>query len=165
MGFWIAAITQGLAFVALAWGVYLSARVLRFADISPDGTFPLGAAVCAALLVHDVPPLLASLAALGAGMLAGYITASLHTRLGVTDLLSGILMMTALLVLQEASRSIGVAGQVLSLAAREGYELLDAPPSLVAPPDTPVPFAPELEDGYLPSRDGVRRALEELLAY
>ncbi|HKP28013.1 MAG TPA: hypothetical protein VJU15_01330 [Gemmatimonadales bacterium] len=96
MGFWIAAITQGLAFVALAWGVYLSARVLRFADISPDGTFPLGAAVCAALLVHHVPPLLATLAAVGAGMVAGYITASLHTRLGVTDLLSGILMMTAL---------------------------------------------------------------------
>ena len=96
MGFWIAALTQGLAFVALAWGVYLAARVLRFADISPDGTFPLGAAVCAALLVHDVPPLLATLAAIGAGMLAGYITASLHTRLGVTDLLSGILMMTAL---------------------------------------------------------------------
>jgi putative ABC transport system permease protein len=96
MGFWIAALTQGLAFVALAWGVYLAARVLRFADISPDGTFPLGAAVCAALLVHDVPPLLATLAAIGAGMLAGYVTASLHTRLGVTDLLSGILMMTAL---------------------------------------------------------------------
>ena len=96
MGFWIAALTQGLAFVALAWGVYLAARVLRFADISPDGTFPLGAAVCAALLVHDVPPLFAALAALGAGMLAGYITASLHTRLGVSDLLSGILMMTAL---------------------------------------------------------------------
>jgi len=96
MGFWLAAITQGLAFVALAWGVYLSARVLRFADISPDGTLPLGAAVCAALLVHDVPPILATLAAMGAGMLAGYITASLHTRLGVSDLLSGILMMTAL---------------------------------------------------------------------
>ena len=96
MGFWIAALTQGLAFVALAWGVYLAARVLRFADISPDGTFPLGAAVCAALLVHDVPPLLATLAAIGAGMLAGYVTASMHTRLGVTDLLSGILMMTAL---------------------------------------------------------------------
>ena len=96
MGFWIAAIAQGLAFVALAWGVYLSARVLRFADISPDGTFPLGAAVCAALLINDVPPILATLAAVGAGMLAGYVTASLHTRLGVTDLLSGILMMTAL---------------------------------------------------------------------
>jgi 2-oxoisovalerate dehydrogenase E1 component beta subunit len=70
-----------------------------------------------------------------------------------------------LLVLQEASRSIGVAGQVLSAVARDGFELLDAPPSLVAPPDTPVPFAPELEDGYLPSPAGVRAALEELLAY
>ena len=56
-----------------------------------------------------------------------------------------------LLVLQEAPRSSGVAGQILSLVAREGFELLDAPPALVAPPDTPVPFAPELEDAYLPS--------------
>ena len=96
MGFWLAAITMGLAFVALAWGVYLSARVLRFADISPDGTFPLGAAVAAALLVNDVHPALATLAAVAAGMVAGYVTASLHTRLGVTDLLSGILVMTAL---------------------------------------------------------------------
>jgi len=96
MGFWLAAITMGLAFVALAWGVYLSARVLRFADISPDGTFPLGAAVAAALLVNDVHPALATLAAVAAGMVAGYVTAALHTRLGVTDLLSGILVMTAL---------------------------------------------------------------------
>jgi 2-oxoisovalerate dehydrogenase E1 component beta subunit len=70
-----------------------------------------------------------------------------------------------LLVLQEASRSSGVAGQVLSLVSREGFELLDAPPALVAPPDTPVPFAPELEDAFLPSVDRVRDALEELLAY
>jgi 2-oxoisovalerate dehydrogenase E1 component beta subunit len=70
-----------------------------------------------------------------------------------------------LLVLQEAPRSSGVAGQILSLAAREGFELLDAPPVLVAPPDTPVPFAPELEDAYLPSVESVRAALEELLAY
>lgn len=70
-----------------------------------------------------------------------------------------------LLVLQEASRSSGVAGQVLSLVAREGFHLLDAPPALVAPPDTPVPFAPALEDAYIPSADGCRAALEELLAY
>jgi 2-oxoisovalerate dehydrogenase E1 component beta subunit len=70
-----------------------------------------------------------------------------------------------LLVLQEAPRSSGIAGQVLSLAARDGFELLDAPPVLVAPPDTPVPFAPELEDAYLPSTERVRAALEELLAY
>jgi 2-oxoisovalerate dehydrogenase E1 component beta subunit len=70
-----------------------------------------------------------------------------------------------LLMLQEAARSSGVAGQILSLVAREAFEHLDAPPALVAPPDTPVPFAPELEDTYLPSVETVRRALEELLAY
>jgi 2-oxoisovalerate dehydrogenase E1 component beta subunit len=69
------------------------------------------------------------------------------------------------LVLQEAAGSSGVAGHVLSLIAREGFELLDAPPVLVAPPDTPVPFAPELEDAYLPDAGRTRRALEELLAY
>jgi 2-oxoisovalerate dehydrogenase E1 component beta subunit len=69
------------------------------------------------------------------------------------------------LVLQEAAESSGVAGHVLSLIAREGFELLDAPPVLVAPPDTPVPFAPELEDAYLPDAERVRAALEELLAY
>ncbi len=69
------------------------------------------------------------------------------------------------LVLQEASRSTGAAGQILSLVAREGFELLDAPPTLVAPPDTPVPFAPELEDAYLPSVESARRALESLLEY
>jgi pyruvate/2-oxoglutarate/acetoin dehydrogenase E1 component len=70
-----------------------------------------------------------------------------------------------LLVLQEAPRSSGVAGQILSLVAREGFELLDAPPAVVAPPDTPVPFAPELEDAALPSVEKVRAAVEELLAY
>ena len=70
-----------------------------------------------------------------------------------------------LLVLQEAPRSVGVAGLVLSLVAHEGFEDLDAPPAVVAPPDTPVPFAPELEDAYLPSVEHVRSAVEELLAY
>jgi 2-oxoisovalerate dehydrogenase E1 component beta subunit len=70
-----------------------------------------------------------------------------------------------LLVLQEASRSSGVAGLILSLVAREGFEQLDAPPAVVAPPDTPVPFAPELEDAYLPSVEKVQAAVQELLAY
>lgn len=96
VGFWLAALTLGCAYIALAWGVYMAARVLRFADISPDGTFPLGAAVAAALLVHGAHPLAATAAAIVAGMAAGYVTAILHTRLGVTDLLSGILVMTAL---------------------------------------------------------------------
>ena len=69
------------------------------------------------------------------------------------------------LVLQEAARSTGVAGLVLSLVARRCFELLDAPPTLHAPPDTPVPFAPELEDAYLPSVASTTRALERLLVY
>ena len=79
--------------------------------------------------------------------------------------LESVARTSRLLVLQEAPRSSGVAGQILSLVAREGFEHLDAPPVLAAPPDTPVPFAPELEDAYLPSVESVRRALEELLAY
>lgn len=80
-------------------------------------------------------------------------------------ILASIARTSKVLVLQEASRSIGCAGLVLSLVAREAFEQLDAPPVLVAPPDTPVPFAPELEDAYLPSPASVRAALEELLAY
>jgi 2-oxoisovalerate dehydrogenase E1 component beta subunit len=79
--------------------------------------------------------------------------------------LESVARTSKVLVLQEASRSIGVAGQILSLVAREAFESLDAPPVLVAPPDTPVPFAPELEDAYMPSVAHVRRALEELLGY
>jgi len=82
-----------------------------------------------------------------------------------TTVLTSLEKTSRLLVLQEAARSIGVAGHLLSLVAREGFELLDAPPALVAPPDTPVPFAPELEDAYIPSSNRVRTALEQLLAY
>jgi putative ABC transport system permease protein len=94
--FWLVAITQGLAYAALAWGVYLSSRVLRFADITPDGSFPLGAAVAATLIVGGVNPVAATLVAGVAGMAAGYVTGLLHTRFGVKDLLAGILVMTAL---------------------------------------------------------------------
>jgi pyruvate/2-oxoglutarate/acetoin dehydrogenase E1 component len=69
------------------------------------------------------------------------------------------------LVLQEAARSTGAAGLVLSLIAQRGFELLDAPAVLHAPPDAPVPFAPELEDAYLPSVDSTAAELERLLAY
>lgn len=94
--FWLVAVTQGLAYAALAWGVYLSSRVLRFADITPDGSFPLGGAVAASLIVGGTDPILATFIALLAGMVAGYVTGMLHTRLGVKDLLAGILVMTAL---------------------------------------------------------------------
>ena len=69
------------------------------------------------------------------------------------------------IVLQEAARSAGVASHVLALLAADGFELLDAPPVVLAPPDTPVPFAPELEDAYLPCAQALAVAVEELLGY
>src|SRR6185369_7531092 len=94
--FWLSAVVLGLAFSALAWGVYIASRVLRFPDITPDGSFPLGAAVAASLIVGGTDPLVATIAAFFAGMVAGWVTGVLHTRLRVTELLAGILVMTAL---------------------------------------------------------------------
>ncbi|MGI8973771.1 MAG: alpha-ketoacid dehydrogenase subunit beta [Gaiella sp.] len=79
--------------------------------------------------------------------------------------LESIAKTSRLLVLQEAARSTGAAGLVLSLVAQKAFEHLDAPPVLHAPPDTPVPFAPELEDAFMPSVDSTAQALERLLAY
>ena len=94
--FWLSALVLGLAFAPLAWGVYIASRVLRFPDITPDGSFPLGAAVAATLIVGGADPLLATVVAFLAGMVAGWVTGVLHTRLRVNELLSGILVMTAL---------------------------------------------------------------------
>lgn len=94
--FWLSALVLGLAFAPLAWGVYIASRVLRFPDITPDGSFPLGAAVAASLIVSGADPLVAAAVAFFAGMLAGYVTGVLHTRLAVNALLAGILVMTAL---------------------------------------------------------------------
>ena len=56
-------------------------------------------------------------------------------------ILASVARTSRLLVLQEAARSIGVANAVCSLVASEGFDLLDAPPAIHAPIDTPVPFA------------------------
>jgi 2-oxoisovalerate dehydrogenase E1 component beta subunit len=79
--------------------------------------------------------------------------------------LESVARTSRVLVLQEAARSIGVANAVCSLVAREAFDALDAPPAIHAPIDTPVPFAPELEDAYLPSAASLEEAIRELLAY
>ncbi len=93
---WLGAITQGLGFAFLAWGIYLSLRVLHFADITVDGSFTLGAAAAAALIVLGVHPLLAMVVAILVSALAGAATGLISTRFEINDLLSGILTMTAL---------------------------------------------------------------------
>ena len=81
------------------------------------------------------------------------------------SILASVERTSRVLVLQEAARSTGAAGTILSLIARRSFEHLDAPPALHAPPDTPVPFAPELEDAYMPSVESTVAALDQLLAY
>lgn len=90
------AVEIGLIFALVALGVYISFRLLRFPDLTVDGSFPLGGAVCAVLIVAGVNPWLASLAAAAAGAVAGLITGWLNVRLKIMDLLASILMMIAL---------------------------------------------------------------------
>lgn len=87
---------QGFIYSIMALGVYISYHILEFPDLSVDGTFPFGAAVTAMLLLKGVNPWLACLAAAVCGAVAGLVTGLLHVRLKITDLLSGILTMTAL---------------------------------------------------------------------
>ena len=96
LALWLGAFDQGLAYAGLAIGVYLTLRVLNFSDITVDGSFALGGGVAAVLISQNVAPLLALLAAMGCGALAGCATALIHTRLGVTDLFAGILTTTGL---------------------------------------------------------------------
>jgi len=80
-------------------------------------------------------------------------------------ILASVARTSRALVLQEAARSIGAADHVVSLIAREGFSDLDAPVAVHAPPDTPVPFAPELEDAYLPSTSSLGAAVRDLVAW
>lgn len=96
MDFIIGVLEQGLIYAPLVLGVYITYQILDFPDLSVDGTLPMGAAVTAVLIVNGVNPLLACSIAMVAGAMAGIITGVLHVYLKITNLLSGILVMTAL---------------------------------------------------------------------
>ena len=89
-------VSQGLLWSLLALGVYITFRVLDIADLTVEGSFPLGASVAVTLLVKDVNPVTAILAAALAGGVAGVVTGLLHTKLRIPALLAGILTMIAL---------------------------------------------------------------------
>lgn len=89
-------VTEGLIYCIMAFGVYISLRILDFPDLSTDGTFPLGMAVATACLLRGINPFLCLLLAFAAGALAGTVTGVLNVKLGFRDLLCGIITMTAL---------------------------------------------------------------------
>jgi putative ABC transport system permease protein len=90
------AIEIGLLYGLVAMGVLLSFRILDFPDLTVDGSFPLGAAVCAILIVSNVNPWVATFCAILAGMVAGFTTAWISVRWNILHLLASILTMTAL---------------------------------------------------------------------
>jgi putative ABC transport system permease protein len=90
------AIESGLLFGLVAFGVFIAFRVLDFPDLTVDGSFPLGAAVAATLIVSGWNPWMATAMALVAGCMAGALTAWLNVRLQIMNLLASILTMIAL---------------------------------------------------------------------
>lgn len=92
----ITSLEQGLIFAVLAMGVALTYKILEIADLSVEGTFPLGAFVFAKFVIAGFSPVAASMMAFGYGTLAGLVTALLFVKLQIRPLLAGILTMTML---------------------------------------------------------------------
>lgn len=92
----ISTLGQGLLLSLLAIGVFITFRVLDIADLTVEGSFPLGAAISVTLIVAGVNPIVSILAAAVGGMLAGVVTGWVHTKLKIPALLAGILTMIAL---------------------------------------------------------------------
>ncbi|MEG0215392.1 MAG: ABC transporter permease [Hungatella sp.] len=92
----IGILEEGLVYAIMALGVYITYKILDFPDLSVDGTFPMGAAITASAILAGVPPVLTLPLAFAAGALAGCVTGFIHVKLKVRDLLSGIIVMTAL---------------------------------------------------------------------
>ena len=91
----ISIISQGLVWAILGLGIFMTFRILNFPDMTTEGSFPLGGAVAVTLITQGVNPFLATLAAIGAGCLAGLAAGLLYTKGKIPTLLSGILVMTS----------------------------------------------------------------------
>ena len=112
---------QGFIYGILALGVYITYSILDFPDLSVDGTFPMGAAVAAIMIVNGMNPWLALVMAFLAGAAAGLVTGLIHVKGHVRDLLSGIITMTALY-----SINIHIAGGKSNLAIFTGKTIFNS---------------------------------------
>ena len=135
MNLLIGAITIGLILAPLGLGIFVSYRIYQILDLTTDGAFGVGAAVVAALLVREVPPLAATAIATLAGVVAGSITGLLHTQLLVSALLAGVLTSTALysvnlFIMGSGNLSLADAGSLVTLAERLGQRLFGMPTSV-----------------------------------
>lgn len=92
----VSAISQGFLWAVLGLGIYMTYRILDFPDMTTEGSFPLGGAVCVAAINAGVAPIVATVLGIGAGILAGLVTGLLYTKGKIPVILSGILVMSGL---------------------------------------------------------------------
>ncbi|TFJ38574.1 branched-chain amino acid ABC transporter permease [Carnobacterium divergens] len=128
----VTATSQGLLWGVMALGIFITFRILDLPDMTAEGSFPLGAAVCSKLILSGVHPIIATLVAFISGMLAGAITGFLITKCNIPGLLAGILTMTGLY-----SINLRIMGRAnLSLLGKEKLNDLLRPLHLPAQFDT-----------------------------
>lgn len=92
----VSAIGQGFLWGILGLGIFMTYRILNFPDMTTEGSFPLGGAVCVTAITHGISPILATLLGIAAGMVAGLVTGLLYTKGKIPVILAGILVMSGL---------------------------------------------------------------------
>jgi putative tryptophan/tyrosine transport system permease protein len=135
MNLLLGALTMGFILTPLALGTFLAFRVYHTIDLTTDGSFGLGAAVVAALLVRGAGPVAAVAVAIAAGVAAGIVTGLLHTQLQVSTLLAGVLTSTALysgilFIMGSGSLSLAATGSFLAWFERVAQGVLGLPAEL-----------------------------------
>ena len=117
-------LAQGLLWGIMALGLYITFRMLNFADMTVDGTFTTGGAVAVMLIIGGWNPWLAVIVSFLVGLLAGLVTGFLHTKLGIPAILSGILTQFALWSINlaimgfAANKAISVNSYALAISSR-----------------------------------------------
>ena len=114
-----ASVAQGMIWGIMAIGVYITFKILDFADLTVDGSLALGGAVAVMLIRAGVPPEIAMFVALITGLLAGLITGILNTVLGIPDILAGILTQIALY-----SVNLNIMGKSNQAVSVDKYDLV-----------------------------------------
>ncbi|HHU5283233.1 TPA: ABC transporter permease [Streptococcus agalactiae] len=125
----LSGISQGLLWSIMAIGVFITFRILDIADLSAEGAFPMGAAVCALCIVNDINPIVATIAGMLGGMLAGLVSGFLHTKMKIPALLTGIITLTGLysinlLVLGRSNVSFALKNTLVTMVTRLGLNKL-----------------------------------------
>lgn len=128
-------VAQGLIWAVMALGVYITFRLLDFADLTVDGSLATGGAVAVMLIRGGMHPALALVFAFIAGMLAGMVTGLLHTALGIPGILSSILTQIALY-----SVNLGIMGKSNQAINVDQYQLIASLRYVTGDPHTRLTF-------------------------